>query len=45
LLHYYLDVVSVKPAWDLGRSPHAVSSGGGPIQFNLDKTHFNILGE
>ena len=29
----------------LGRSPHAVASGGGPIQFNLDKTHFNILGE
>ena len=29
----------------LGRSPHAVSSGGGPIQFNLDKTQFNILGE
>ena len=29
----------------LGRSPHAVSSGGGPIQFNLDKKHFNILGE
>jgi hypothetical protein len=29
----------------LGRSPHAVSSGGGSIQFNLDEAHFNILGE
>ena len=29
----------------LGRSPHAVSSGGGSIQFDLDEAHFNILGE
>lgn len=29
---------------ELARSPYAVSSGGGSIQFNLDETHFNILG-
>ena len=29
----------------LGRSPHAVSGGGGSILFNLDEAHFNILDE
>ena len=41
-----LHVVSVKPARDWAdRHTQSPAGGGGPIQFNLDKKHFNILGE